>query len=104
MIAAEALANRTAKLPMINIVKPSKVIGNSTIECIQSGIYYGYVGLIKEILDKVKRKMRGKPAVVATGGLADLIVSDIRGVKEVIPELTLEGIRIIWERNRPMKC
>lgn len=100
-IAAEALAKRTAKLPMISIIRPSKVIGNSTVECIQSGIYYGYVGLIKEILGRVKRAMKGSPVVIATGGLADLIVSDIKEVKSVVPELTLEGIRIIWEKNRP---
>jgi type III pantothenate kinase len=99
-IAAEALAKRTAKLPMINIVKPSKVIGNSTVECIQSGIYHGYVGLIKEILAQVRRVMKGSPVVIATGGLAGLIVSDIKEVKRVVPELTLEGIRIIWEKNR----
>ena len=100
MIAAEALSKKTSKLPMVDIVKPARVIGRSTIQCIQSGIYYGYIGLIREILKKVLKEMGGKPLVIATGGLAGLISREIKEVKKDVPELTLEGIRIIWERNK----
>lgn len=99
-IAAEALAKRTAKLPMVDIVKPVRVIGRSTIACIQSGVFFGYVGLIREILKLVKKEMGGKPVVAATGGLAGVIIREIKEIKHEIPELTLEGIRIIWENNR----
>ncbi|MFH1367734.1 MAG: type III pantothenate kinase [Elusimicrobiota bacterium] len=99
-IAAEALAKKTAKLPMVDIVKPARVIGRSTIACIQSGVYFGYVGLIREILKLVKRDMRGNPVVVATGGLSGTIIKEIKEIKREIPELTLEGIRIIWDNNR----
>jgi len=98
MIAAESLAKRTAKLPMIDIIRPPKVIGRSTIQSMQSGIYFGYVGLIREILRKVKNEMHSSPQVIATGGLAHLITTEIKEVKAIVNELTLEGIRIIWEK------
>jgi type III pantothenate kinase len=99
-ISAESLVQRTAKLPRVEITHPSRAIGKSTAASIQSGLYFGYIGLIKEILQRIKGEMRGKPLVIATGGLAGLIVPEIREVKEIVPELTLEGIRILWERNR----
>lgn len=95
-ISSEALAKRTAKLPRVEICKPDKVIGKSTIKGIQSGLYYGYAGLIKEILFRIKLEMEDKVKIIATGGLANLIVPEIRGVSKVVPELTLEGIKIIW--------
>lgn len=97
VLAAEALAQRTAKLPLADIVRPSRTIGRSTLASIQSGIYYGYVGMIKEILNKVKKEISGSPRIIATGGLAQLIIPEVREVKEIVNELTLEGIRIIWE-------
>lgn len=98
-ISAESLFQRTAKLPRAEVVKPAAAIGKSTIDSIQSGLYFGYIGLIKEVLKRIAREMHGKPYVIATGGLAGLIVPEIKEVKRVLPELTLEGIRILWEKN-----
>lgn len=98
-ISADALAKYTAKLPRVEIKKPENAVGRSTSAAIQSGLYYGYIGLIKEILVRLKKEITGKPVVVATGGLAGLIVPEIREVKSIVPELTLEGIRLIWEKS-----
>ncbi|MCB4792819.1 MAG: type III pantothenate kinase [Elusimicrobia bacterium] len=95
LVSAESLARKTAKLPLVEIKKTKNIIGKSTISGIQSGIYYGYVGLVEAIIAKISKEMP-KPKVIATGGLAPLITSDIKEVKAIIPELTLEGIRIIW--------
>ncbi|MBN1822791.1 MAG: type III pantothenate kinase [Endomicrobiales bacterium] len=99
-ISSESLARRTARLPMVEIAKPVRVIGRSTVGGIQSGLYYGYVGLVKEILSNIKVEMRSKPVIIATGGLAGLIAGAVKDVKAVVPELTLEGIRLIWEASR----
>ena len=98
-ISADSLSKYTSKLPRVEIAKPEKAIGKSTIGGIRSGLYYGYIGLIKEILKRVKSEMNGKPVVIATGGLAGLIAPELKEVKTVVPELTLEGIRIIWGKN-----
>ncbi|MBN1622210.1 MAG: type III pantothenate kinase [Endomicrobiales bacterium] len=100
VIAQESLARRTAKLPKVDILRPKKAIGKSTVTSIQSGLFYGYLGLIKEVLKRVSVEIPGRPRVIATGGLAELYTRNIKEVKAVIPELTLEGIRIIWEKNR----
>lgn len=97
-ISAESLARRTAKLPRVDIEPPARVIGKSTIQGIQSGLYYGYIGLVKEILKRIRHEMPGHPRLIATGGLARLIVKDVREVREIAPDLTLEGIRILWEK------
>ncbi|MGA2090834.1 MAG: type III pantothenate kinase [Endomicrobiales bacterium] len=94
-ISAESLAARTAKLPRVDMVKPSKAIGTSTVTSIQSGLYFGYVGLVKEIIERIAKELDGAPTIIATGGLANLIVPEIKEVKAIVPELTLEGIRLI---------
>ena len=100
LISAEALSKRTAKLPLVNISKPESPIGTTTVEGIQSGLYYGYVGLIKEILFRLKKQMKQKNIkVIATGGLSYLIAKEIKEIEAVIPELTIEGIKIIWEKE-----
>ena len=107
-LSARALTEHTAKLPQVNIVKPARAMGKSTIEGMQSGLYFGYVGLIKEVLRRLKIEMKGKPKVIATGGLAPVIVPDIREVKHIVPELTIEGIRLLWEgrhcKMQNVKC
>jgi type III pantothenate kinase len=100
LISAESLAERTAKLPRVEMVRPDSVIGKSTVKSIQAGLYFGYIGLIKEILKRIKEELPDDPKIIATGGLAGLIVPEIEEVKHIAPELTLEGIRIIWERSR----
>jgi type III pantothenate kinase len=79
--------------------KPSKSIGSSTVECIQSGLYFGYVGLIKEIISRIKKEMKVNH-IIATGGLAGLMSQEIKEIEAVCPDLTLEGIKIIWEKSQ----
>ena len=91
--AARALHEFTAKLPLVKVAKPRSVVGKDTEECLQAGLYYGYLGMIKEVLQRTKRELGGQPAVAATGGLAPLFLKDLRGVRHE-PDLTLRGLRI----------
>ncbi len=90
--AARALHEFTAKLPLVKVAKPRSVVGKDTVECIQAGLYHGYVGMIKEVLAKTKAELGGKATVVATGGLASLFLKELPGVK-FSPDLTLLGLR-----------
>ena len=100
LISAEALSNRTAKLPLVNISMPQNPIGTTTVEGIQSGLYYGYIGLVKEILLRLKKQMQDKNIkIIATGGLSYLIAKEIKEIETIIPELTIDGIKIIWEKE-----
>lgn len=98
LISAQSLSERTAKLPHVEIVLPKKTIGKTTIQSIQSGLFFGCIGLVKEILSNIKKEMPENPKIIATGGLAGLIAPKIKEVKHIVPELTLEGIRILWDR------
>lgn len=99
-IATEALFQRTAKLPRVELAKPETVIGRNTITSMQSGIVYGFAGLVDGIIGRIKREMGGNPLVVATGGYADLIGSECKGIDRIDPYLTLEGLRILYHKNR----
>jgi len=98
-ISAQSLNLKTAQLPQVEMKKPDNAIGENTVECIQSGIYFGYVGLIKEIIARIKKEMPVK-TIIATGGLAGLMTGEIKEIKINNPDLTLEGIRIIFEKSK----
>ncbi|MDK2823021.1 MAG: type pantothenate kinase [Clostridia bacterium] len=100
-IATEALFQKTAKLPKVELITPKKVIAKNTVNAIQSGIIYGYCGLVDGIVKRMKRELGfGDIKVIATGGIAELIAKDTETIDKVDKLLTLEGLRIIYERNR----
>lgn len=103
-IASEALFERAAKLPRIELVKPKNIICKNTVQSMQAGIIYGYIGQVDFITNKMKNEMKNygesEPFVVATGGLAKLISSESTTIDVVNPYLTLEGLRFIYEKNK----
>ncbi len=98
-IAAEALFSRAARLARIPIQKPPKAIGRNTAHSVQSGIVFGYVGLVDGLVDRIRAEIGDPCRVLATGGLASLIAPESRTIEEVVPDLTLDGLRILHGRN-----
>jgi type III pantothenate kinase len=103
-IASEALFERAAKLPRVELTKPAGVICKNTISSMQAGIVYGYIGQVDYIVDRMKKEMiqlgEEEPFVIATGGLAKLISEESKSIDKIDPILTLSGLRIIYEKNK----
>lgn len=99
-IAAQALYTRTAALPRVELVAPERAIGTTTVSAMQSGIVFGYVGLVEGLLRRVQAELPEKAFVVATGGYAGLIASGTRLIDEVNPDITLVGLRLIYQMNK----
>ncbi len=99
-IAAEALFTRTAKLPQVELEAPRRAIGKNSIAAIQSGVIFGYVGLVDGLVARIKKEMGGEVKVIATGGLSDMIASETRVIDVIEKDLTLLGLRFINDLNR----
>ena len=100
-IGADALFSHAARLTKVDIKRQAKVIGTNTIAHLQSGLYFGYIGLVDGILARIVAELGQQPRVIATGGLARTIAEDSRYIAEIDDLLTLDGLRILFERNRP---
>jgi type III pantothenate kinase len=98
-IAADALFQRTAKLPRVDLQKPPSVIGRNTVHSMQSGLLYGYVGLVEGMVARFQHELGPKMKVIATGGLADVVANETKVLQIIAPWLTLDGLQIIWELN-----
>ncbi len=99
-IAADALFQRTAKLPRVELIKPPSAIGSNTVRAIQSGLIFGYVGLVEGMVARFREELGSEMKVIGTGGLVDLIAAETKVIQVVAPWLTLEGMRLIWEMNQ----
>ena len=99
-ISADALFQRAARLPRVDVRNPGKVIGRSTVGSIQAGLYFGYAAMVEGIIARIRAELAEPARVVATGGLAEALAADIPSLEAVDPVLTLTGLRLIWERNR----
>jgi len=99
-ISAEALYLKTAKLPRIEIRKPKKAIGRTTVASMQSGLYFGYIGMVTRMIEEIRKELGAEARVVATGGFGGQLAAEIPAIEAYEPDLVLEGLRIIYDRNR----
>jgi type III pantothenate kinase len=99
-ISADALFQRAARLPRIDVRKPETVIGRTTVGAMESGLFYGYVGMVEGLVRRMSEELGGRALCVATGGLAAVIAPETSLIEHVDVDLTLHGLRIVWERNQ----
>ena len=99
-ISADALFQRAARLPRIDVRKPERVIGRTTVASMQSGLFWGYVDMVEGLVRRMRVELDGDPVVVATGGLAVLVSPETALIDHVDAELTLRGLRLVWQRNQ----
>jgi type III pantothenate kinase len=99
-ISADALFQRAARLPRIDVRKPATVVGRTTVGAMESGLFYGYVGMVEGLIRRMTDELGGRAICVATGGLAEVIAPETALIQHVDDDLTLHGLRIVWERNR----
>ncbi|MDX2481328.1 MAG: type III pantothenate kinase [Desulfuromusa sp.] len=99
-ISADALFERASKLPRVEFSRPDQIIAKNTVSSMQAGIFFGYVGLVEGIVSRMKKELSETAKVVATGGLAAPISAATNSIDQVEPFLTLEGLKILYERNR----
>ena len=98
-ISADALFQRAARLPRIDVRKPARVVGRTTVGAMESGLFYGYVGMVEGLVRRMSDELGGHALCIATGGLADVIAPETSLIEHVDADLTLRGLRIVWERH-----
>lgn len=98
-ISLEALFQRAAKLPRIEIKNPGKVIGKNTVESMQAGIYFGFLSQVEGMIKKIKEELKQNCKVIATGGLAKLFFSEVKFIDKIVPTLTLDGLNLVYQRT-----
>ncbi len=98
-ISVEALAARAAQLRKVELIKPARIIGKNTVECLQSGVVYGFAGQVDGVVNRMIEELGGVTAVIATGGLAPVVISECRTITHHEPMITLIGLRMVYERN-----
>ena len=100
-ISADALFQRAARLPRVDVRKPPEVIGRTTVTSMQSGLFFGYVAMVDGIVARMREELEGgdRASCIATGGMADILAAETKAIQRVEPDLTLQGLRIIWSRN-----
>jgi len=101
LTATDALFEKAARLPRIELIRPSSAIGKTTVQSMQSGITFGFAGQADAIVERISRELGGKPYVVATGGLAQLVARECKTIDSVDPFLTLEGLYVVFQKNAP---
>ena len=99
-ISADALFQRAARLPRIEVRKPTSVVGRTTVAAMESGLFYGHVGMVEGIVRRMSEELGGGALCVATGGLAAIVAPEVPLIQHVDVDLTLHGLRIVWERNQ----
>jgi type III pantothenate kinase len=99
-ISADALFQRAARLPRIDVRRPAQIVGRTTVGAMESGLFYGYVGMVEGLARRMSDELGGGPIIIATGGLAEIIAPEVPLIQHVDADLTLHGLRLVWERNR----